>query len=143
MSLVESQLAAIREIQQLWPEAKVVIIGATALGFYFDMSWRQTADVDLVVALTQDALPDLSGRHGWSRHPKREHEFTSPGGARLDVIPAGPELLQAGRLQWRNGDVMSLVGMDLAFKYAAQHPRGVLVAPPPVVAVLKMVAFGD
>ncbi len=107
------------------------------------MSWRYTADVDLVLALTLDALPDLSGRLGWSRHPKREYEFTSPSGARLDLIPAGPELLQAGQLQWRNGDVMSLVGMDLAFKHAVQHENVVLVAPPPVVAVLKMVAFGD
>ena len=38
---------------------------------------------------------------------------------------------------------MSLVGMDLAFKYAARHAGGALVAPPPVVALLKMVAFAD
>ena len=118
MSLVEDQLAAIREIQELWPEAQIVIIGATALGFYFDMSWRHTADVDLVLALTLDALPDLLDRPGWRRHPTREYEFTSPKGARLDLIPAGPTLLQAGRLQWRNGDVMSLVGMDLAFEHS-------------------------
>ncbi len=143
MSLMESQLAAIREVQQLWPEAKVVIIGATALGFHLEMSWRRTADVDLAVALTVDALPALSRQRGWRQHPKREHEFTSPGGVRLDLIPAGPQLLQAGRLQWSNGDVMSLVGMDLAFKHAVQHESGVFVAPAHVVAVLKMVAFGE
>jgi predicted nucleotidyltransferase len=38
---------------------------------------------------------------------------------------------------------MSLVGMDLAFEHAARHAGGVLVAPPPVVAILTMVAFGD
>jgi len=143
VSLVESQLAALREIEQLWPEANAVVIGATALGFYFDMSWRHTADVDFAVALTVDALPALASRPGWSRHPKREYEFTAPGGAKVDLIPAGLHLLQAGQLQWRNGDVMSLVGMDLAFKYAVQYDGGVSVAPPPVVALLKMVAFGD
>lgn len=143
MSLVESQLTALREIEQLWPDAEIVIIGATALGFYFDMSWRHTADVDLAVALTLDALPDLASRPGWSQHSKREHEFTSPTGAKLDLIPAGPQLLQAGQLRWRNGDVMSLVGMDLAFKHAVPHEDGARVAPPHVVAILKMVAFGD
>lgn len=143
MALVDSQLAAVGEIRELWPDAKVVVIGATALGFYFDMSWRHTADVDLAVALTLDALPDLARRPGWSRHPKREYEFTSPSGAKLDVIPAGPQLLTAGRLEWSNGDVMTLLGMDLAFSHAEAHAGGVLVAPPPVVAVLKMVAFSD
>ncbi len=32
----------------------MVIIGATALGFYLDMTWRKTADVDLLVALDLD-----------------------------------------------------------------------------------------
>lgn len=129
MTLVEDQLAALREIEQLWPEANPVVIGATALGFYFDMSWRHTADVDFVVALTVDALPALANRPGWSRHPKREYEFSAPGGVKLDLIPADPHLIRAGQLQWLNGGVMSLVGMDLAFKYAVQHEGGVLVAP--------------
>lgn len=143
MSLVESQLAALREIEQLWPEANPVVIGATALGFYFDMSWRHTADVDFVVALTVDALAALANHAGRSRHPRREYEFTAPGGAKVDLIPAGLHSMQAGQLQWRNGDVMSLVGMDLAFTHAVRHEGGVFVAPPPVVAILKMVAFGD
>jgi predicted nucleotidyltransferase len=90
-----------------------------------------------------DALSALASRPGWSRHPRREYEFTAPGGAKVDLIPASPQLLRSGQLQWRNGDVMSLVGMDLAFEHAARHTGGVLVAPPPVVAILKMVAFGD
>jgi predicted nucleotidyltransferase len=143
VTLVESQLAALREIERLWPEANAVVIGATALGFYFDMSWRRTADVDFVVALTVDALPALASRPGWSRHPRREYEFNAPGGAKVDLIPASPQVVRAGRLEWRNRDVMSLVGMDLAFKYAARHAGGVLVAPASVVALLKMVAFAD
>ena len=83
MTLVDSQLAALREIERLWPEANAVVIGATALGFYFDMSWRRTADVDFAVALTVDALPALASRPGWSRQPRREHEFYAPGGAKV------------------------------------------------------------
>jgi len=146
MSLVENQISALREVDEVWPGVSAVIIGATALGFYFDMRWRQTADVDLVVALTLDEFPDLGARSGWRRHAKREHEFVSPSGAKLDLLPAGARLLQEGRLQWRDGSVMSLEGMDLAFEHAEPHVvQGyrVLVAPPPVIAILKMVSFGE
>src|ERR1041384_6352707 len=106
MSLSQGQRAALIELEQLWPEAQAVIIGASALGFYYDMSGRHTTDVDLVVALAVDVLPHLLSRPGWRRHPKREYEFTSPAGARIDLIPASPELIRAGRLQWLNGSVM-------------------------------------
>jgi hypothetical protein len=36
------------------------IIGATALGFYYDMHWRKTADGDLVVAVEIDESPVAS-----------------------------------------------------------------------------------
>jgi predicted nucleotidyltransferase len=146
MTLVASQVAALRDIEQVWPGAKVVIIGATALGFYFDMRWRKTADVDLAVALDLNGLSELTKRPGWTRHPSKEHEFTSPGGAKVDLLPAGPALLAAGRLRWQNGDSMSLAGMELAFQHAEPHAAGghnVLVAPPAVVAILKMVSFAD
>lgn len=73
MSLTQNQIAALREIEKVWPDVKAVIIGATALGFYYDMTWRKTADVDLAVALTLDELPDLVNCAGWQRHPAREH----------------------------------------------------------------------
>lgn len=108
-------------------------IGASALGFYYEMSWRHTTDVDLVVAVAVDALPDLASRPGWRRHPKREYEFTSPAGARVDLIPASADLIRTGQLQWLNGSVMSLAGMDLAFRHAVKRDGGVLVVPPAVV----------
>lgn len=118
MTLVDSQIAALRDIERVWPGVRAVIIGATALGFYFDMRWRKTADVDLAVAVTLDDLTVLAARPGWSRHPKKEHEFTSPSGAKLDLLPVGPKLLAAGRLQWGNGDSMNLAGIDLALQRA-------------------------
>ena len=147
MSLILSQVDALREIDQVWPGVGVVIIGATALGFYFDMRWRQTSDVDLVVALELDDLSDLERRSGWIRHRRREHEFVAPGGAKVDVLPVGKQSPSAGHIEWGNGDVMDLAGMDLAFRYAVEHAvldgYRVRVAPPAVIVLLKMVSFGD
>ena len=43
MSLTPAQIAALRELGEVWPGRDMVIIGATALGFYYDMGWRRTA----------------------------------------------------------------------------------------------------
>lgn len=146
MILTPSQIDALSELEDVWPNASAVIIGATALAFYYDMRWRQTADVDLVVALELEDFPGaLLDRPGWKQHPKREHEFTSPQGARLDLLPAGPQLIAAGSFSWSSGHTMSLAGMDLAFDHAESHnvssDRSALVAPPPVVCLLKMISY--
>lgn len=47
MSLTLEQISALRDLESTWPGVDAVVIGATALGFYFDMRWRQTFDVDL------------------------------------------------------------------------------------------------
>ena len=148
MTLTSHQIAALQELDKIWPTANAVLIGATALGFHFDLRWRATADVDLAVALELEEFPGaLSACIGWRAHPKKEHEFTSPAGAKVDLIPAGPSALAAGRLRWRSGRLMSLACMDLAFQHAQSHlvqsGYSVRVAPPPVLALLKMVAFAD
>ncbi len=65
----------------------------------------------------------------------------------MDILPAGPRLLDAGRIAWSDEHVMSLAGMDLAFKHAEQrkvvHGYTAWVAPPRVVAMLKMSAYCD
>ncbi|HEY6559265.1 MAG TPA: nucleotidyl transferase AbiEii/AbiGii toxin family protein [Polyangiaceae bacterium] len=148
MSLSAAQVAALRELDEQWPEAKNVIIGATALGFYYEMRWRQTADVDLALAIELRDFPGaLPERPGWKRHPKKQHEFRSPQGVKIDILPAGPGLLDAGQIAWSGEQVMSLAGMDLAFRYAEQrkvvHGYTASVAPPRVIAVLKMTAYCD
>ena len=40
MSLTPAQIAALRELGEVWPGRDMVIIGATALGFYYDMLRR-------------------------------------------------------------------------------------------------------
>lgn len=58
MSLTADQAAALSELRNLWPDRAQVIIGASAsaLGFTYEMTWRKTADVDLVVAIGSDDL---------------------------------------------------------------------------------------
>lgn len=144
MTLAPEQIAALRDIAETWPERPTVIIGATALGFYIDVQWRQTVEVDLVIAVDVLELNDIAERAGWRQHPRKEHEFRSPGGAKIDILPATAALIEAGAITWPGGQVMSLVGMDLAFSHSdAGLVTGfdVRVAPPAVVAVLKMVSF--
>jgi predicted nucleotidyltransferase len=147
VSLTPGQISALRELGEVWPGRDVVIIGATALGFYYDMAWRKTADVDLVVAVEIDEFPGrLAERPGWTQHPDKEHEFQSPQGVRLDILPAGEGLLRKGTIVWGSGQVMSLVGIDLAFRHAEPHTVEnfiVKVATPVVVTVLKMAAYLD
>jgi predicted nucleotidyltransferase len=147
MTLRPDHVAALAEIAETWPGRAAVIIGATALGFYVDMRWRQTDDVDLVVAVDIDELEQIVQRPGWRQHPRKEHEFRSPRGARVDILPAAAALIERGSISWPSGHVMSLAGMDLAFAHCSLHNAGaslhVAVAPPPVVTVLKMAAFLD
>ncbi len=146
MTLTPDQVAALGEIQETWPGRATVMIGATALGFYIDMRWRHTADVDLVVAVDVHELADIAQRPGWKQHPRKEHEFRSPRGARIDILPASAPLVEEGAIRWPSGHVMSLAGMDLAFAHAVAHEVGILrvdVAPPPVVTTLKMVSFTE
>lgn len=64
----------------------------------------------------------------------------------IDLLPAGPKLQQAKRITWpESGFQMSLVGFDHVFKRAIpfQFADGVQyrVAPLPVIAFLKIIAF--
>lgn len=111
------------------------------------MRWRQTFDVDLVVALDVDRLTELRKRPDWTGHPQKEHEFVSPDGAKIDLLPAGRKAMAAGRIEWSSGEVMNMAGLDLAFEHkevrdVSQGPC-VNVAPPHIVALLIMVSFGD
>ena len=104
MSLTEAQSTAVRDLTEVWPDRKIVIIGATALGFYFDMRWRKTSDVDLVLAVELDQFPGpLLAQNGWRQHPQKDHEFESPLGVKLDLLPAGPTLISAGEIRWPRG----------------------------------------
>jgi predicted nucleotidyltransferase len=114
-----------------------------------DMRWRQTQNLDLSLAASLEEYPArLDTLPGWSRDPGFEYRWLAPFGVKVDVIPAGSELLKPGELTWpRSGQRMSLLGFRLAFERAVsvriRADLTVRVAPVPVVVVLKMVAYMD
>jgi len=130
--------------------AEVAIIGAAALLYFIDLR-RFTRDVDLVVALDREDFATFPARlrtHGWSQEFGTEHRWRGPKATLVDLIPAGPKLRASKQLVWPESQfTMSLAGLDHAFA------RSVLflfapdvrfrVAPPPVIALLKIVAYTE
>lgn len=77
--LTDEQLAALRDVRAVWPDADLLLIGAQALAAHIDMSHRHTEDLDLAVAVSLAEFPaELPHRPGWEQHPKRTHHFISP-----------------------------------------------------------------
>ncbi|WP_143741878.1 nucleotidyl transferase AbiEii/AbiGii toxin family protein [Thiorhodovibrio frisius] len=145
-ALNKIQIETLRDLCHIYPESKSTLIGAVALGFYLEVSWRKTADIDLVVALGRnEILTTLSQYSDWTRHPTRECRFQSPQGPFLNIIPAGKEHLEKGIVQLANGQAMNLVGIDLALTHSEPHKVAdsleVKVSPPCCIAILKMVSF--
>jgi predicted nucleotidyltransferase len=124
------------------------VIGASALACQIDLP-RHTGDLDISVSVSLDELAaSLPLLEGWKRHPKKEHEWLSPAGVKVDVLPAGPGLLAAGEIIWPStGARMNLTGMRLALATdnTLQIDSGlsIRVAPVPVIAVLKMISYLD
>jgi predicted nucleotidyltransferase len=142
------QSQALRQLAGLWRDTRFCLIGASALACQIDLP-RQTGDLDISVSVSLDelaaALPRLEG---WKRHPKKEHEWLSPTGVKVDVVPAGPSLLAAGEIIWPGtGARMNLTGMRLALatgnKFAVEPGCSIFVAPVVVIAVLKMISYLD
>ncbi len=47
----DQQVEALRAILGLWPNERVTLVGASAIGCYMEMRWRQTYDLDVAVGL--------------------------------------------------------------------------------------------
>jgi predicted nucleotidyltransferase len=147
--LLPEQTKTHRQLAELWPETPFVLIGANALALQIELEWRQTNDLDLVVSIALKDYPaGLAALPGWQRRREGEHAWLSPSGVKVDVVPAGPGLLEAGSLTWPESDHrMNLVGLRLAFdhhvRFAIDERHTVRVATTVVIVVLKMVAFLD
>jgi len=130
--------------------ADVAIIGAAALLCFVDIG-RFTRDIDLVVALDLEDFTAFAGElrtRGWTQAAHRKHRWRGPSGSIDDLLPAGPGLRQAKRIIWPDSEFeMSLVGLDHVFARSLpfSFAEGVQyrVAPPPVIALLKIIAFTD
>lgn len=130
------------------PEVRVVVVGATALGYHLPLP-RDTKDVDLAVAVAVDEVPPLMAAVGWTRDPDEIQRWNGPGAFRADVVPASDELVERGEVRLDAGArCMSLVGFDLVFRHAERvtlpgTTAAIDVAALSTLVVLKMVAFLD
>jgi predicted nucleotidyltransferase len=124
------------------------LIGASALACQIDLP-RRTDDLDISVSVSLDELAaELPRLQGWKRNPRREHQWLSPAGIKVDVLPAGPSLLAAGEIVWPGTQVrMNLTGLRLALEtgmtFEVEPGLSIPVAPVSVIAVLKMVSYMD
>jgi len=62
--LTAAQLDALRTLRAAYPDAEIAIIGATALAFHIDMTWRTSVDLDLVIAVSAADLARPDCRDG-------------------------------------------------------------------------------
>jgi predicted nucleotidyltransferase len=114
-----------------------------------DLQWRQTNDLDFVISVALEDYPaGLATLPGWQRRREGEHAWLSPTGVKIDVVPAGPDLLDTGSLIWpESGYRMNLIGLRLAFEHHVliriDDVHSVKVATTPAIVVQKMVAFLD
>ena len=135
-------------LKGLWPQAKVSLIGASALTCLLPGFHRRTYDLDVTVAISVDALPsELRKLVGWKQDPQLEHRWLTPAGLKVDLIPAGDKLLTAGRIVWKSGQEMSLLGFRHAFTSVSQLELApgirVDVGSVPVIVLLKMTAYQE
>ncbi len=147
-AFTEPQISAFRELRLLWPNARLVLVGASALAVHEHMRWRKTDDLDLSISIpVGDFQAGLDSRPAWRRHAVKEHEFISPSGVKVDLLPVGPEQLARRELVWPSGFKMNLTGFRLVFSEAVPLDLApglqIQVAPLPVIALLKMVAWLD
>jgi predicted nucleotidyltransferase len=85
---------------------------------------------------------------GWIQETRREHRWHGPNKSMIDLMPAGPKLRAAKQIIWPETQFpMSLVGFDHVFAGSVRvefAPNVTFkVAPLPVVAFLKIVAFSE
>lgn len=150
--LTPTQLEDLARLHGLAREfaADVAIIGAAALLCFVDIG-RFTRDIDLAVALDLENFAVFAGelkRSGWTQDERSEPRWRGPSGSMIDLLPAGPELRRAGRISWPESEFeMSLAGFEHVFTRAVPFAFAdnvqYRIAPPPVIALLKMVAFLD
>ena len=94
------------------------------------------------------AFADELRTRGWTQEARSEHRWRGPSGSIIDLLAAGPGLRQAKRIIWPDSEFeMSRVGFEHVFTRARpfSFAEGVQyrVAPPPVIALLKIIAFMD
>ena len=49
---------ALRTLKRVWATEKFVLIGASAIGYFLGLEWRQTKDLDLILAVSVTGYPE-------------------------------------------------------------------------------------
>jgi predicted nucleotidyltransferase len=128
-----------------------VVIGAAVPWILATQSTglRGTRDIDVVVNTASWDDFDRAGSRlrdaGFTRH--HLHEFTSPHGTRIDLLPYGQELVRGDTIAWPDGMTMSALGLAETFDSAVERriteALSVHVATEAAFALLKVVAYMD
>ncbi len=137
----------LRELGGAFPGHRVVVVGAVALAHHF-VSFRGTRDLDLCIAIDElDHGRDAALPPGWSRDAHVRHRWRTGTGAIVDVVAAAPRLLRAGRIEWPDGTVLDLTGIDVAMTDAARIandlPETTCVASVRALFLCKVAAWLD
>lgn len=140
----ETERWALHEVQDAFPDARILLVGARALDTHIGLDYRVSDDIDLALDVEQAEFPGaLLAIAGWT-HSRAEHRFRTAGGVALDILPTGsaPE-----PLVWPSGYEMSLRGFDLAFESATvvrvEEGLHLLVPSAPALFLLKVQAYLD
>jgi hypothetical protein len=95
--LSAEQRAAFRSLRDIWPEQRIVLIGAGALRIHNKLP-RFTADLDIAVAVEAPPYPGpLADHPAWTRDAHQHQRWKHTKGVEVDVLPAGPQLRAQGR----------------------------------------------
>ncbi len=145
-ALSPGHVKALRDLRAAFPDAEIAIIGAAALAFHIDMTWRKTEDLDLAIAVSVADLDEKKLR-GWERDPKKHQRWKIGKGILVDLVPAPPEALEQGEFVWPGTENrMNLTGVRQALKcqqIPVDEGLSIAVATVPVIALLKMAAYLD
>jgi len=126
-------LAQLQDLRELLESCEanaidVVIIGSMAYRLFIDDVARETADIDLAVAVD---LEDPSASYRmleslkWQRSERLEQRWQTARRVWVDSLPAGPALRARGTMEWpRSGFVMSLAGFEHGISRCRRRPIG-------------------
>lgn len=61
---------AVRSVQGVWPDARLVVVGGLAVAHHTEMSWRTTRDLDLAIGIEVEEFPGtLDATTDWDPDP--------------------------------------------------------------------------
>lgn len=137
----------LRLVAGSYADRRIVVVGAAALRWHYP-AFRATLDLDLCIAIDldehgrADRLPA-----GWTRQSGMPHRFRTGDGDIVDILPAADTLLDEGKIEWPDGTVMDLTGLDLAMRdhhrYDPNLPANLTVASRRALFVAKVAAWLD